>query len=134
MKKYLLVFAAITLLFTACQKDDDVTIPGEVTLKMGQTVQFRPNAPALTFLSITEDSRCPMNAACIWRGRAVAAFRAISEGKELDFSLSDYDNTYLYPRQSTWFFGHRIELLEVTPWPDSAAIPQGDYRVKVRVD
>lgn len=135
MKKLISAFATLCLLAVSCQGDDETINTKEPTLGVGITIQSAGGLQ-ITFQEMTEDSRCPSNVTCIWRGRAVASFKvAKNNGESVSISLTDYERPTLEPKESAAVFGHTIRLLEVTPWPESPNVIQpGDYSVKIRVD
>lgn len=53
---------------TLPQSDD-----GSVTARLGQTVKV--GGPRVTPLKVLEDSRCPMEARCVWAGRVKLSIR-----------------------------------------------------------
>ena len=66
------LFAAAALMsgcVTAQQYNDD----GSIDAKLGQTVRF--GSMKVTPLKVLEDSRCPMEARCIWAGRVTLRVR-----------------------------------------------------------
>ena len=72
MTRTLPLFATLALLagcITAQHSNDD----GSVDAKLGQTVTL--GGPKVTPLKILEDSRCPMEARCIWAGRVRLSVR-----------------------------------------------------------
>lgn len=64
----------IALFIAGCQGRNDVivpvrtTLPGSVALGPGQSVELLEFGLIATFDSVTEDSRCPLGADCIWAG------------------------------------------------------------------
>lgn len=79
--------------------------PLEGPARLGQTVYV--DGPRVTPLRVIEDSRCPMNARCIWAGRVV--LRARVQGgawqREIDLTLG----------QSTQVADGALTLVSVTP-------------------
>ena len=67
----ILVLAAASLsgCVTAQQYNDD----GSFDAKLGQTVRF--GSMKVTPLKVLEDSRCPMEARCVWAGRVRLSVR-----------------------------------------------------------
>src|ERR1700755_2373412 len=59
-----------------------------VTLRAGQQKRVANGKVRITFISVTEDSRCPMNAKCVWAGNAKVKIRvAVSGGETRTFVL-----------------------------------------------
>ena len=46
----------------------DVPLGSEFTLAPGETALVGDDGLLVTFESVTEDSRCPMDAICVWAG------------------------------------------------------------------
>ncbi len=64
-----LLFAAVT----ACASVDTAVVanPGaEFNLELGQSAVLSGTAYRITFDRVTEDSRCPIDAVCVWAGDA----------------------------------------------------------------
>ena len=81
-------------------------------------------------MAVTEDSRCPINAICVWEGNASVTL-------ELKNSISDQLitrlNTNLDPK-SIDFSGVIITLTELNPYPKSnESINPDDYVAKLIV-
>ncbi|GAB3901269.1 hypothetical protein GCM10028803_25660 [Larkinella knui] len=73
--KSLCGFLLVGLLAFGCEKNNKVTPAEEnqpVTVKINQLARIKPNV-SLTADTIT-DSRCPINANCIWAGNATVKF------------------------------------------------------------
>ena len=72
MIKHTLPLALTAVLLAACvttSNNDD----GSVDARLGQTVNV--GGPRVTPLAVLEDSRCPMEARCIWAGRVRLSVR-----------------------------------------------------------
>lgn len=72
------------------QSEDPQPKLGEpVQIGVGQTVDFGAAGLTITFLAVTEDSRCPPGSVCIWEGRASISLRLdVASGQSLTFSLT----------------------------------------------
>jgi hypothetical protein len=98
---------------------------------LGQPFELRSGASAMldggltiTFDGVASDSRCPMNALCIWAGDAVVAL-SISQGpggsvpRELHTNAAGSVTSYL---------AYSIKLLALAPYPRTdRPIGPGDY-------
>lgn len=127
------------MLFVACKKDDDsntktVNTNEVFSLQINQTAELENDGMKITFLAITEDSRCPTNAECLWAGRVIAEFKVEKSDEVLIKTLTD--NPENDPLLSTTFFafGHTVRLDEVAPYPDGNPIKQKDYVVKLLIE
>jgi hypothetical protein len=139
MKKFFFPIVAVAMLFFACKKDENSNTktvnPNEVfSLQINQTAVLDDDGMEITFLGITEESRCPTNTECLWAGRVIAEFKVEKGGESVIKTLTD--NPENDPLLSTSFlaFGHTVILDEVAPYPDGNPIKQKDYVVKLIID
>jgi hypothetical protein len=69
-----LALVACLLLLTACAAQPPARAPvkagEEFQLALGESVGIEQKGVVLEFGQVLEDSRCPMNARCIWEGNA----------------------------------------------------------------
>lgn len=93
-----------------------------VSVGVGKTASIPQSDVSITFRSVTEDSRCPLDVACVWEGNGrVALTLSSAEGSE-DAEL----NTALPPRGLD-FAGMRVVLVSLVPSPAGEPIDPGDY-------
>jgi len=89
----------------------------------------------IKFVEVIEDSRCPIDATCIWAGRAVIGFDFTS-GTETAFPVVlalGPDNPEA--ADTTVLDKYRIELLQVLPAPLTTEDPlPEDYQVRILVE
>jgi len=84
----------------------------------------------VTFLAVANDSRCPIDAMCVWQGNA-----AVEIGVRLGMgpTIPDTLHTAATPKDAIWW-GYRITLVALDPVPRAATpVPPGDYRATVKV-
>lgn len=118
------VVAILTLLlfFQACDKSNGTDFTGKYTIEKGETINIPQNTKLaqLTFQEST-DSRCPINANCVWQGAAQAKFIVKTEQKEqtLDLCLGGCDVIAKNRKQKLSINGevYFVELVELTPYP-----------------
>jgi hypothetical protein len=108
---------------TAVRPVDVVIVPGEEIVVDGLL--------RVTFLEVAEDSRCPIDALCVWQGNgAVVIGLRMGMGPTRSFTL----NTSVAPRAVT-HGGYTIGLLELTPAPVSTArIDPRHYRARLHFE
>lgn len=123
---------------TGCNKNDSgITFELGKSFIAGYNVQVPwENDPGITvrFNKTVEDSRCPIDAECIWAGRVVVEVTFTqggnSETKSLalgDYSGSGYSNTVTFGNFS-------VELLNVLPAPKTShQIAQDEYQLELVV-
>jgi hypothetical protein len=106
----------------------------EFQLSINQTAQINTEKLTVTFWNLTEESRCPIGATCVWEGQASVVVRVNKESETLgDITLtSRAGNRELATRE---IGGYTIELLEVTPVPELDQNPIGidDYVITLLV-
>ncbi len=102
--KMALPFAVLSIILTGCatvQPDRD----GIARVGIGQTAYV--GGPRVTPLALMEDSRCPMNARCVWAGQVRLTVR-IDTG-------SGYQTREITSNKPVPVADGSLELVEVTP-------------------
>lgn len=121
------LIAILVLISAACTNDPDENTPGQsshrlikgvndsasVTVKYGEEIVVNENIK-IKFNGVIEDSRCPMDAICIWQGNAAAEIEITTT----DEKLTEVLNSTVFP-QFVWVSGITIELKEVNPYPST---------------
>lgn len=124
--KYVLVAAVLG----ACSSGGSVPTetgnpsPSARTLSVnaGQTASVPGSDVRITFRSVTEDSRCPLDVTCVWGGNGQVALTVSGpEGSE-DVVL----NTTTQPREVE-VAGLRIVLASLAPYPSGKPIDPDEY-------
>ena len=96
-------------------------------MKIGETISV--GELRLTFRSVAGDSRCPIDAVCVWAGDAEIALR-IEQGTQAAVAAL---HTMLEPKKTEWN-GYTIALVSVSPAPKaSSSIDPKDYRAQLLV-
>ena len=96
-------------------------------MKIGETISV--GDLRLTFRSVESDSRCPIDAVCVWAGDAEIALK-IEQGSQAAVAAL---HTTLEPKKTEWN-GYTIALVSVSPSRNSAtAVKPGDYRAHLIV-
>jgi len=73
MSSRILTLAIATALTTGCVTVPKVSEDGSTEARLGQRVDL--GGPKVTVLKVLEDSRCPMEARCVWAGRVKLSVR-----------------------------------------------------------
>ena len=96
-------------------------------MKIGET--FAVGDLRLTFQRVENESRCPIDAICVWAGDAEIALR-IEQGSQAAVAAL---HTHLEPKQTIWN-GYTIQFVSLAPSP-SAASPTdpAQYRAQLLV-
>jgi hypothetical protein len=115
----------------AARQDAVLTSGQEMTLRYGEEKAVGQSVVRLSFGQVNEDSRCPIDAVCVWAGNAQVEL-GIRAGMGPTYPLRL--NTNLEPRSTVWS-GIRITLLDVQPAPKaSEPTKPEDYSVKVKLE
>jgi len=109
---------------------DVVNIDRDFDLKAGQTVRVDGTGLTVSFVGVSEDSRCPTDVVCVWAGNgAVSLFITDDTGVKNTVVL----NTTISPR-SVRSLAYEISLTGLRPAPRQASpIPLADYVATLRV-
>lgn len=85
----LAAFASVALAGCAATAANPPARPPEGPARLGQTVYV--DGPRVTPIKVIEDSRCPMNARCIWAGRVVLRVKVQGGAwqREIDLTLGE---------------------------------------------
>jgi hypothetical protein len=101
----------------------------EFTLAIGQTVVIAGSDLRVTFEAVPEDSRCPLDAYCVWAGNGQVRLRLRRSGLDHTALL----NTNFDPRAIV-IEAYRLELLDLKPQPYAAhPTPPTAYRAHLQV-
>ena len=85
-------------------------------MKLGESVSLGgASGIRLTFKRVEQDSRCPIDAICVWTGDAEIALQ-IAQGSQVATAAL---HTHVQPRQTVWN-GYTISLVGLTPAPQSS--------------
>lgn len=101
----------------------------EVVIQEGQSAALTPTL-SVSFESVAEDSRCPVNVQCVWAGNARVVIR-LTESNEIEPDTSLNTNPSVGPR----FLQRgaiRIELVDLEPQPREPAGPAQVRRIRLR--
>jgi hypothetical protein len=100
---------------------------GKATMKIGDSIVM--GELRLTFRSVEGDSRCPIDAVCVWAGDAEIALKIEQANRAAVAAL----HTMLEPKKTEWN-GYTISLVSLTPVRRAAdAVNPEDYRAEVVV-
>ncbi|MCK9425510.1 MAG: hypothetical protein M0Q21_05675 [Ignavibacteriaceae bacterium] len=107
---------------------DGIRLGEEFFLSLNKEITIIGEDLTIKFLSIHEDSRCPINVVCVWEGNAHIIV-LLNKIDTLDL------NTSLTPKEVVYKNIYKISLIEVQPYPISEQpIPIENYKVKLKVE
>jgi len=106
-------------------------IPGDtITIQYQETIYNEEENIGIKFISLIEDSRCPVDLVCYWEGNAKILFRITKNALGKNFAL----NTYKEFTTDTVLFGYSISLIKVMPLRHSDSLySQGDYSADLAI-
>jgi hypothetical protein len=112
-------YAVLTLIacghYGSGANDAVIMPPAEVTLPLGATRAV--GDVAISFVKVSEDSRCPVNVQCVWAGNAAVELSLASGSRPV---VSRVLNSGIEPK-TVDEFGLRITLKELSPVPRQGA-------------
>jgi hypothetical protein len=108
---------------TAVERTEvDASLNSEFALPMGHTARVAASDVRVSFNDVSEDSRCPTDAQCVWEGNATVRLGVDSAGRAQGVDLKTS------VRQSVTAFGIIFELRDLQPAPTTKSqIAKGDY-------
>jgi hypothetical protein len=131
MKKYIIILLSLILISFACKKESgSASVNPKIEISKGDKY-FVSEHMSVSLDSVLNDSRCPSNVNCIWEGNAEVRFVYLNGTKMVKFSL----NTNSSMRKDTLLDGYTIELVRLTPYPDTEkVIEQKDYKAELKIE
>ena len=133
MKALLLLFSFSLLYANACgggtdpEDADDFTIGQSCTLEPGQRFVNRTAGLEVTWQEVSEDSRCPRNANCVWEGQAVVNLLVNGEAVALTLRQGK-------PEQAQRTVANYVFTAEeLSPYPEGEQIEADAYRLQLMV-
>jgi hypothetical protein len=129
--KYIFVIMAFIWLSAALAGPAKVSIDKELSLGIGQAASIEGEKLVIKFKSVLEDSRCPVNAVCVWAGNGKVEFDILDiDGQNKTVILNTEDEP-----KAIILKGHKLTLVSLNPPRiDGVSISPGDYSVTLRVD
>jgi hypothetical protein len=108
-------------------------VPGEVSLRHGQSAEFGAEPVRLHFRDVLGDSRCPVDVVCVWEGDGEVELEIdVGDGPTVTVILHTTGSAG--PVQ-TDVGGYRIALVALSPNPVStSSIPPSAYIAHLRVE
>jgi hypothetical protein len=107
-------------------------LDGTVELAVGSEVAVPGTSLTIRMLEVAEDSRCPVDLACVWEGNARALLVTVIDGIEQTHALNSSSADWLDGSTRVEVGSHTISFESLLPEPrDGVTIPQGEYRLTV---
>ena len=127
------------LLFNLCNDDgifnpnpeNHLVLGDTVTVNYGHTLMNVQEHIWLSFDSLLEDSRCPINVLCVWAGNARLNFSFGCLANRSRFAL----NTFQSFQSDTTLYNYHITLIDVLPVPHTdSSYTANDYKALLVVE
>ena len=135
MKKvFVAAVIALTTLLYSCERTP-IDAPEQtfnVTLNQCANRVFSGKPVSICFDSLLTDSRCPVNAMCVWRGFAAGKFSLTAEGETYPFNLSEFPVAPIYSKD-TVIAGYKIEFIDLEPYPGTMPHPVPANKIKAKM-
>jgi hypothetical protein len=122
----LMVTAALTASFSLPGEhaSDAAEIGQQFSLRVNQTANIEPAGIDVTFVNVTEDSRCPSDVTCVWAGQVSIVVNVKAPGGEGQLALTLGGGR----GEAKTFGNYSIRLVDVQPYPVSTKeISLSDY-------
>ena len=120
---FLLPFCCLVAAVGCGGKLASPSVPATFTLRPGQTASVQN--VAVTFRQVVSDSRCPLNALCVWAGDATVAFTVRTIGQETRHELQLADPG----KRTAQVHNFLLEFQELQPYPVAGQpTDTGSYR------
>lgn len=119
----------VSVLLVGCSDEPVGPEPGETfTLSPGERATLAPLGTHVRFLRVSGDSRCPLQAECVWAGDgAVVLEVAPKDGDAMEYTVhtTEGPNAVVLGR-------YELTLLALNPYPEVPGdIAPEDYRVEL---
>jgi len=126
MKNLFITLSALLFIILSCKKETN----NENTFLLIDTINLKNDECyfisnyKICFDSVTYDSRCPINALCVWEGNATVKFKILKNNEKIIFNL----NTSINYTNDTIIDELFIRLNQLFPYPKiPVSIEQKDY-------
>ena len=131
--KFLIIsitLSTISLVVAGCSSNA-VSLGQEFSLRIGESASIRGEELQVRFLEVTEDSRCPRGATCIWEGR-VSCLVEITYSESLESVLLTEPGSSDFPPEQS-FHEYRLAY-HIEPYPQAGAeIAEEEYQLHLKI-
>lgn len=131
INRYIPVALFFIGLCVALADSSRVFLEKEFSVAAGQVVTIEGEQLVIKFKTILEDSRCPINAVCVWVGNGKVELEILDiDGQNKTVILNTEDE----PKEIA-LKGHKLKLLSLNPPRiDGVSLSSKDYAVVLRVE
>lgn len=105
-----------------------------IYFKQGENKFLEDSKMNFTFLSVTEDSRCPEGVNCVWAGAAVVEVEAMGIAtRPMKFLLATITMPSRNLSKTAIFDGYIIQLEQVIPYPKKSKNNSKEYTIGISI-
>jgi hypothetical protein len=109
----LIISALVWFVFlSGCENPVSADLDQEFKLKVGRQAFIEEENLKIFFISVPEDSRCPIGAVCFWSGNGEVSIELVKDYDETIDTL----NTHIDPN-SAQFLNYQVILKNLDPYP-----------------
>lgn len=126
------ILLLVPFLLVGCTGNDLNTssLGVEFSLRPEQQTSISGEDLTIEFISVSNDSRCPTDAQCIWAGNAIVNVVLTKTGNSPSAIQINTAGTADFPNQAG-FLNYTIRITELQPYPKvDSTIAQADYIAK----
>ena len=128
-----LILLLIPFLLVGCTGNDSSmssSLGEEFSLKPGQQTSISGEDLTIEFKSVSNDSRCPTDAQCVWAGNAEVNVELTKTGNSSSAIQLNTAGTTELPSQAN-YLNYTIRITELQPYPKvDLTIAQAEYKAK----
>ena len=131
-KLFLLTILICTPLSVFACDNAEFSIGQEFSLQIGESASIKGEKLQIRFLEVTEDSRCPRDAICVWEGRIICMVEITYRGSLHRLELTEPGSTSWPPE--IVFKDYQIAY-HVEPYPHTGTkIMEDEYRLYLKIN
>ena len=108
------------------------TLGKRFVLEAGQAASIADERLVITFVKVSQDSRCPLNVMCVWAGEARVMIQVELNGQDMgqqELVLSAGGSPAVISLDK-----YHLQLLRLDPYPTTAGVAPDDYTATMVVD
>lgn len=117
----------VLLLFICLSACDESTVEFGTVIELEEGMTVVMADKSVISLKEVNDSRCPVDATCVWEGRAEAVIKIEAPDVEDEVILNDVE------KASVDLNDYRFEFVELTPFPDLNATSVAGKVLKFKI-